>query len=94
MIEQAQRRAKNYWNIDGLPALLRGLRVFCFALFIYWSDHLPHPVVVRWLAFTLAIFLDGEAVLFLKKRITYPRTGYVRRNPRSGQSSTSLFCFT
>jgi hypothetical protein len=81
MIEQARRRAKDYWNIDGLPALLRGLRMCCFALFIYWSDHLPYPDVVRGLALGLAMFLDRGAVLFLKNRITYPRTGYVASQP-------------
>jgi hypothetical protein len=77
-IFEAKRRAKDYWNIDGLPALLKGattvlVGVVCLATNRHWSAW-----DLFWLCFFLSILLEGKKTLeWLKGRITYPRTGYV-----------------
>ena len=78
-IVEAGRRAKAYWEIDGLPAILVGASTILIGLLMYFAS------------FRSAWFLPAVAVFFLlwsvinkketleklKARITYPRTGYV-----------------
>jgi len=80
-ILEARRRARDYWDIDGLPALLAGAATVSFGvLFLPTDNHLP-----RWwgTGLTLGVFAvysfaeSKRALEWLKSRITYPRTGYV-----------------
>jgi hypothetical protein len=71
-ILEAKRRARDYWDIDGLPALLAGATtVLLGVLWLYTGQS-----VVIFLI--LCLILDSRKILeWLKGRITYPRTGYV-----------------
>jgi hypothetical protein len=78
------RRAARYWNIDGLAELYIGLVWLSAALYLYAEGHLPRsspwykPLVLGgtlgWMA---AIFAGQWVVGVVKRRVTYPRTGYV-----------------
>ena len=70
-------RAAAYWFIDGLPELVAGL---VMALsggigLVLWAAGLS-----PWFAFLAlaALSKDRSVVEFLKARVTYPRTGYVK----------------
>jgi hypothetical protein len=80
----AGRRAAAYWFVDGLPECVFGavMAVFGVSMFLYRA-YFPFA----WLAIVagastaclLALFWkDGEILDFLKRRLTYPRTGYAR----------------
>jgi tellurite resistance protein TehA-like permease len=78
---------KRYDNIDGTGEILMGLMFLAFALCSYLQTNLPMDSI--WRTNALASLLFMYAVLFLvlgpgylfrrviKKRITFPRTGYV-----------------
>jgi len=80
-ILEARRRARDYWDIDGLPALLEGaITVLLGVILLPPESHGPWPgaAFVLWLCIW---FFLGErerkgALDWLKRRITYPRTGY------------------
>jgi len=76
-ILDAKRRARDYWDIDGLPAFLAGATPFLLGVFwLYTGKESVWEIV--WLWFLLSICLDSkETVVWLKGWITYPRTGYV-----------------
>jgi hypothetical protein len=80
-ILEAKRRARDYWDIDGLPALLAGAATVSLGVTLLPTDRQPP----RWVA-ALVLGLWASWFLFsirkkilvwLKSRITYPRTGYV-----------------
>lgn len=76
-ILDAKRRARDYWDIDGLPALLAGITPFLLGVFWLYTGK-KSVWEILWLWFFLSILLDGkEMVVWLKGWITYPRTGYV-----------------
>jgi len=78
------RRAAAYWFSDGLPEAVFGLAYLTWGVLgMAWSLRLAG----RWsrtagVAASLAFFLlwafDRKALDWLKARLTYPRTGYVR----------------
>ncbi|HEY2393434.1 MAG TPA: hypothetical protein VGK22_19835 [Candidatus Angelobacter sp.] len=81
-ILEAKRRARDYWDIDGLPALVAGTVAFCWGvLTLSGSRHLPIWANVLFIAlwfFGLFLLWKRKVALeWLKSRITYPRTGYV-----------------
>jgi hypothetical protein len=89
---EAQRRAVRYWNVDGLPELYVGLSWLTVPLYLYSENRLPkgslwHALLI--VSGTLAIMilpLAGSLWLLpaLKRRITWPRTGYVAvQKPKS-----------
>ena len=80
-LEQVRGRARSYWHVDGIPWLVRGLQAMCWALVIFMVGHGPHSSIYFNLVVIVAIFLDRGTILFLKTRITYPRTGYVSPPP-------------
>ena len=80
----AGRRAARYWTIDGLPELDTGFVWLCVPLYFYGVTHLPksspwHAVLVigGTLALMFAIMGGAWVLGILKRRVTYPRTGYV-----------------
>jgi hypothetical protein len=80
-IVEAGRRAKAYWEIDGLPAMLVGASTVLIGLLLYFGSF-PSA----WFLPALAVFFllwsvlnKKETLEKLKARITYPRTGYVAR---------------
>ena len=76
-ILDAKRRARDYWDIDGLPALLAGaVTVLLGAVWMYKSDRSVQDLLLLW--FFFYPLLESKKILeWLKSRITYPRTGYV-----------------
>jgi hypothetical protein len=80
------RRAAAYWFVDGLPEIVSGIGFVALGGGVVWLNSLkPLSWQVRLAATVLALVLlavvfvyDRSISLFLKSRITFPRTGYVR----------------
>lgn len=80
------RRAAAYWFIDGLPELVAGIGLVALGGGMVWF-HQFHPrswpvrvaLLAVGLVSLLIVFSCHRAItLFLKSRVTFPRTGYVR----------------
>lgn len=78
-IVEAGRRAKTYWEIDGLPAILVGASTILIGLPFYFADFQSAWSLPAVAAFILLwpVLNKKETLEKLKARITYPRTGYV-----------------
>jgi hypothetical protein len=80
----AEQRASRYWFDDGLPTLLTGLACLLMAFFLLYprtGNSSPVATVVSLAAVVLygvVLLRQREILDWLKSRITYPRTGYVR----------------
>jgi hypothetical protein len=80
------RRAAAYWFIDGLPEIVAGVGFVAFGGGAVWFGQAhPHSWSVRAVFLALALIsllvvfaFDRPINLFLKSRVTFPRTGYVR----------------
>lgn len=77
-ILEARRRARDYWDIDGLPALLAGATTVLLGVILLptersWSG----AALVLWLGAWFLVAERKRTLEWLKSRITYPRTGYV-----------------
>jgi hypothetical protein len=80
------RRAAAYWFIDGLPELVAGIGLVALgggAVWLYQFHPRTWPVRAAFAAVALVSFLivfsrHRAIALFLKSRVTFPRTGYVR----------------
>ena len=80
----AERRAWNYWFVDGLPNLVGGLLCLLLAsisFLVAGSHHVPSPLVITLTVTAFGIFIAvfsrfRQTLEWLKARITYPRTGY------------------
>ena len=96
---QAERRARNYWDIDGLATIAQAVAVLLAG---FWFLYISHAGA--WLerdtrlasTVVLAVLLVLEAIRkpgligWLKARTTYPRTGYVASSPRPGAQAGSI----
>ncbi len=80
------RRAAAYWFTDGLPEIVAGSGFVLFGAGAIWFDHIqPHSwfvratfLVIELVAIAVIFFYGRSISLYLKSRITFPRTGYVR----------------
>jgi hypothetical protein len=73
----AKHRARDYWDIDGLPALLAGATtVLLGAVWLYTRDQSVWGLLLFW-AFFSPLLESKKTLEWLKSRITYRRTGYV-----------------
>ena len=78
------RRAAAYWFIDGLPEILFGIVYLVWGIIgMAWGFHLAllatnQVTLAVTLAFLLLWWKDQAILDYLKTRLTYPRTGYVR----------------
>jgi hypothetical protein len=80
------RRAAAYWFIDGLPEIVTGIGFVVLGGDMVWSHQFqPHSWSVRaaflalgLMSFFLVFDYGRSFSLFLKSRVTFPRTGYVR----------------
>ena len=80
------RRAAAYWFIDGLPEIVAGIGIAGLGGGAAWFGQIrPHSwsdrtaFVVLGLISLMVVFVYGRSIsLFLKSRVTFPRTGYVR----------------
>jgi len=80
---QAEQRAQQHWAADGLPSIIAGIGGLVLAFFILYlkNGHSGFKVLVLLCALTLYwVFTqrNTEIVDWLKTRLSYPRTGYVR----------------
>lgn len=81
----AERRAWNYWFVDGLPNLLAGILCILLAIVFLLLSGPPHnrsPLVIVFVfvafgIYFIVFFRFRQTLEWLKKRITYPRTGYI-----------------
>jgi hypothetical protein len=86
--ESAGRRAAAYWFIDGFQEIISGGAFFLLGTLMIWFQWYKPQHPDLWVrgafgAALLIIFLvlfewDRRIALFLKSRVTFPRTGYVR----------------
>jgi hypothetical protein len=84
--DEPGRRAAAYWFADGLPEMVAGFGFLAFGACAIWFDHLQQhswPERAAFLAIELVsiavIFVCGRSIsVYLKSRVTFPRTGYVR----------------
>lgn len=85
-ILEVKRRARDYWDIDGLPALLTGATTVLMG--VLWLCGNPYAsFFVLW--FSLPLYSTNRKILeWLKGRITYPRTGYVAP-PKEGDPDST-----
>ncbi len=80
------RRAASYWFIDGLPEIVSGLAFALLGGLCLCSEWIrPLPWIERvWslgvMLLLLAVLFGGDRKVaeYIKARVTYPRTGYVR----------------
>ncbi len=76
------RQAAAYWFSDGLPEIAFGLALAnCGAVGFAWAVYFPYwwmrPVLlVAGLCFLALFIWDRKILDLLKKRLTYPRSGY------------------
>jgi len=109
-VDQAVQHAEKYWEIDGLWTVTNAVGYLLLGAQLFWMYH--HPPFWRHL-FVNGIFLlflaayvylvariNSLAMLWLKARITYPRTGYVAlptttdelKHEREFHPETWVFC--
>jgi hypothetical protein len=84
---QAERRARSYWDIDGLVVIVQAIAVLLAGLWFLYINHSNEllsrdPRRGSAVVLMVLILLDGvrkssPIVRWLKAKITYPRTGYV-----------------
>jgi uncharacterized membrane protein len=80
---QAEQRAQKHWVEDGLPSIIAGIGGLVLAFFILYrtNGHSPFKIIFLLGALTLYWAISQhqtEIVDWLKTRLSYPRTGYVR----------------
>lgn len=82
-LEEPKRRVNQYFNVDGLLELAIGACFLSIALAAILADRKyeatgPGFYPVIWWPLALGIPLIFHSVGWLKNRITYPRTGFVK----------------
>ena len=80
-LARAQRSASRYWNVDGLAEMYAGF-VFLLVPFLnFWSRRLPISpvwfVTGNVLACMILVVVSRPIIVAIRRRLTYPRTGYV-----------------
>jgi hypothetical protein len=82
-IRELERRPRRYWNIDGIPELVLGVVWVLWGVALLVGEALPRGAAWRvyWMVMPAVLVLGGMAAnqitKALKRRVTYPRTGYV-----------------
>jgi|GEM_PF-2285565 hypothetical protein len=95
-IRETEERAWRYWFSDGLATLVAGFTCLLIAWFLLLNGHKPATPFSIGVTFVLLgmyfVFLlrQRQIVEWLKSRITYPRTGYVRTPYFGEDESQSL----
>jgi hypothetical protein len=97
-ISDYTKRTRQYWWIDGLAEIAFGLQLgllTAYHFLILFFDSLDWGVVAAFLgiAFILVGFLAvNKGLLWVKERITFPRTGYVKYpNKRATSRKRRIF---
>lgn len=97
-LTQVQRRAAQYWFIDGLAELGIGLFFLLLgAMFWFWDSLAATPwgFAVFFLAAFGAAFAARRVIQGIKERSTYPRTGYAApvRRPKNRWTNAIFIAF-
>ena len=79
-LKKVQQHALQYWFVDGWAEIAMGLMGVLLAVYFWMIDYTHNTRVIR-LILTLIIFVAAYglrwALLQIKERTTYPRSGYV-----------------
>lgn len=93
-VEEIQKKALQYWYVDGLSELGTGF-VFIFIGLTYWLGRtLQQPFAGLFLGFGQPIVQVGTMLViywlirWAKQKVTYPRTGYLSYRRDKEQNST------
>ena len=100
-VDAVASRASRYWMEDGLVEILLGL-LMSVSIGVFWAaGTIPRGhftdlvwlggVQALWLAVSLSILMGFKK---LKKRITFPRTGYVALPQSTTKSRISMWATT
>lgn len=80
----AQIRSARYWNVDGLTEIAVGLQALLVPLSLYGVAHTSRgsagrvmAVLALPLGLAAAALLSRRVIVTIRRRTTYPRTGYV-----------------
>ena len=89
----AERTARRYWNVDGLAEIYTGCFFLLVPLLNFLGQHAS--IAAGWLALgglaTLTWRGGQPVIIVLRRRLTYPRTGYVSfRRPRRGTGAPGI----
>jgi hypothetical protein len=82
-IELAVQRARGYWFVDGLGEILSGIvlallaTVFFFRAQVQNAEQVFSVLNAKDTILILGLSLGMALIVWLKQKITYPRTGYV-----------------
>jgi hypothetical protein len=93
---QAERRARSYWDIDGLAVIIQAVAVLLAGLWLWYMNasgawgrrQSDLAAMVCIVAVVLDMIRKPGLIRWLKAKITYPRTGYVA--PPAPQLSSPL----
>jgi hypothetical protein len=88
-INDAMRRSTQYWNIDGLPEIGVGLFWVAMSFFAILPEYVPRqwkgaPAIAMMIVIPLGSLLMGRVMKSIKRRVTEPRTGYMKPRKPSG----------
>jgi hypothetical protein len=95
-LKKSQLRAVQYQHVDGTYELTFGGTMLLMAACIYLVSRLPHPDSSPLLFAPLVVFVGGiylidNLIQRFRKRVTYPRTGFITyRKPKPLKRSTRL----
>ncbi|HEY5270030.1 MAG TPA: hypothetical protein VII97_06810 [Anaerolineales bacterium] len=95
-LKKSQLRAVQYQHVDGTFELTFGGTFLLMAASLYLVSRLEHPdssliSFAPLLVFLIGVFLIDNLVQRFRRRVTYPRTGYITyRKPQSLKRSTRL----
>lgn len=90
----AQRAAGRYWNVDGIAEIYAGCLFLLVPVLTLCSAYLPYGNLWFGLGFPVGlmggIFAGRPVIAAIRRRLTYPRTGYValRRRPTDAAGVT------
>jgi hypothetical protein len=92
-VKSLQRKTLQYWWIDGLAELAFGLDmavISFYFVFLQQIHSVPWTIIASSVGmpvvFLATFFLAGKLVIYIKEKITFPRTGYVRYPKRKAVS--------
>ena len=92
-INETIKRTKRYWYVDGFSEIGVGLLLIVIILFNYLAGMVQQPVlqiILFVVGLPVLIVLGGRGlsrvVVKLKERYTYPRTGYVAYQHKTGRN--------
>jgi len=95
--QSSGRRAAAYWFIDGLPEIGFGSLYLIWSVFGLAWGYSPESPGMKWISvgaavvFIIFFWWDRKILEFVKWRMTYPRTGYVRPPKEPGHDRPDPF---